>query len=58
MVSRRQIKHAIKVLTEACDEDFAGVKDELEKSLNIAKEVLSGTDKKINYVRDFKIGKR
>jgi len=48
MVSRRQIKHAIKVLTEACDEDFAGVKDELEKSLNIAKEVLSGTDKKIN----------
>ena len=48
MVSRRQIKHAIKVLEQACDEDFAGVKDELEKSLNIAKEVLSGTDKKIN----------
>ena len=29
MVSRRQIKHAIKVLEQACDEDFAEVEQEL-----------------------------
>jgi len=48
MVSRRQIKHAIKILEEACDEDFAEVKQELGQSLKIAQELITESDKKIN----------
>lgn len=48
MVSRRQIKHAIKVLQQACDEDFAEVKQELAQSLKIAQELITESDKKTN----------
>lgn len=48
MVSRRQIKHAINILQQACDEDFADVKQEIAKSLKIAQELITESDKKIN----------
>ena len=48
MVSRRQIKHAIKVLEQACDEDFAELKQEIKTSLALARSYISETDKKIN----------
>jgi len=48
MVSRRQIKHAIKILEEACDEDFAEVKQELAQSLKVAQELIAESDKKTN----------
>ena len=48
MVSRRQIKHAIKVLQQSCDEDFAEVKQELAQSLKIAQELITESDKKTN----------
>jgi len=48
MVSRRQIKHAIKVLEQACDEDFAELKQEIKTSLELARSYITETDKKIN----------
>lgn len=47
MVSRKQIKHAIEVLQQATDEEFAGVKKELASSLKITKSVIEESDKKI-----------
>ena len=46
MVSRRQIKHAIKVLEQACDEDFAEVKQELVQSLQMAQQLITESEKK------------
>lgn len=48
MVSRRQIKHAINTLQQACDEDFAELKQELSQSLQIAQELITESDKKID----------
>ena len=47
MVSRRQIKQAIKVLEEACEEEFSGVKYELKNALSTAKSLMEESDKKI-----------
>ena len=47
MVSRKQIKHAIEVLQEATDEDFAEVKKQLASSLRIAKKLMQESDKKV-----------
>ena len=47
MVSRRQIKDAIKVLSQACDEDFQGLKKEIQNSISIAQDILHASEKKI-----------
>ena len=47
MVSRRQIKHAIEVLSNACEEDFIGLKNEIQDSINVARGLIESTESKI-----------
>ena len=47
MISRRQIKDAITVLSQACDEDFEGLKKEIQESISIAQSIIDESEKKI-----------
>lgn len=47
MVSRRQIKHAIKILSQACDEDFSEFKQEMRNSIAFANQMLNTAEDKL-----------
>ena len=47
MVSRRQIKQAIEILSNACEEDFIGLKNEIQDSINVARGLIESTESKI-----------
>jgi SAM-dependent methyltransferase len=47
MVSRRQIKQAIEILSNACEEDFIGLKKEIQDSISVAKDLMESTESKI-----------
>ncbi len=47
MVSRRQIKQAIEILSNACEEDFIGLKNEIQDSINVARGLIKSTESKI-----------
>ena len=50
MVSRRQIKHAIDILSQACDEDFLELKQEIQTSVSIAKKILLESEFKLQQL--------
>ena len=47
MVSRRQIKHAIQILSQASEENFLELKKEIQNSITSARAILKETEKKI-----------
>ena len=47
MVSRRQIKQAIEILANACEEDFIGLKQEIQNSIDVARGLIETTESKI-----------